>query len=269
MSQPGAQMPAVVDAYHRRSFWSPRSNAQAPASRNAGRRKVLMRRILVLAVVGLLLLTGCASVKEWFGFGREQEKNAQELAYDGMDAYNSGWYKKSIENFEKLKDWYPFSKYAILAELKIADSQYHLGEYGDAIYSYESFENLHPRNEAVPYVVYQIGMCYLEQLSASDRDQTPARKAIETFQRLIQQHPQSPYASRAREHINQCLKSLAEAEFRVGVFYFKSKHYQGALERFKRVISRYPDVGIHREAIGYIAKCEAAIAKLDAEILED
>jgi outer membrane protein assembly factor BamD len=236
----------------------------------AGQWKDLpMKRGLVLMVAGLFLLSGCASVKSWFGFDQEEEKFAQELAYDGMDEYNNGWYKKSIETFEKLKDWYPFSKYAILAELKIADAHYQLEQYEDAIYAYESFENLHPRNEAIPYVVYQIGMCHYEQLSTSDRDQMPAREAIETFQRLIQQHPDSPYASRAREHINLCLKSMAEAEFRVGVFYYKTKHYQGALERFKRVISRYPDVGIHQQAISYIAKCEASIAELDAEALED
>ena len=228
-----------------------------------------MKRLLTLLIVGLMLFSGCASIKEWFGLGGEEERNAQELAYDGMDQYNSGWYKKSIDTFEKLKDWFPFSKYAILAELKIADSHYQLGQYEDAVYAYESFENLHPRNEAIPYVIYQIGMCHFEQLSSSDRDQAPAHKAIETFQRLVREHPDSPYAARAREHINQCLKSMAEAEFRVGVFYYKSKHYRGALERFKRVITRYPDVGIHQEALLYIALCETSIAKLEGEMLED
>lgn len=228
-----------------------------------------MKRVFILLVVGLLLLSGCSTVKQWFGLGGEEDRNAQELAYDGMDDYNSGWYKRSIETFEKLKDYYPFSKYAILAELKIADAHYQLKQYEDAIYAYESFERLHPLNEAAAYVVYQIGMSHFEQLSSSDRDQTPARQAMETFQRLIQQHPDSPYAARAREHVNLCLKSLAESDFRVGVFYYKSKHYQGALERFKLVISRYPDVGIHQQAITYIARCEMAIAEIEGEALED
>ena len=37
----------------------------------------------------------------------------------------------------------------------------------------------------------------------------------------------------------------------------------------KAVIAKYPDVGIHQQAISYIAKCEASIAELDAEALED
>ncbi len=228
-----------------------------------------MKRGLILLVACLTILSGCSSVKEWFGLGGEEDRNAQELAFDGMDEYNSGWYKRSIETFEKLKDWYPFSKYAILAELKIADAHYKLQQYEEAVEAYESFENLHPRNEAIPYVVYQIGMCHFEQISTSDRDQTPTRRAIETFQRLVRQHPDSPYAARARERINLALKSMAEAEFRVGVFYYKDERYHGALERFRRVISRYPDVGIHQEALLYIARCETAIAAMEGEKLED
>ena len=178
-----------------------------------------------------------------------------------MDAYEDGRYKEAIEYFQKLKDWYPFSKYAILAELKIADSHYHLKQYEEAIYAYEEFEKLHPRNEAIPYVIYQIGLCYYDQIDTIDRDQTPARKALETFQRLYEQFPDDQYARSGSEHIPKCLKSLAGNEYYIGVFYFKSKHYQAALQRFMAVLSNYPDVGYHQKALQFIAKCEASIAE--------
>ena len=76
----------------------------------------------------LLVLTGCSTVQDQIDkfFESDEGDSAQELAWDGMDAYEDGRYKDSIEYFQKLKDWYPFSKYAILAELKIADAHYHL-----------------------------------------------------------------------------------------------------------------------------------------------
>ncbi len=131
-----------------------------------------MKRILVLSLISLLLVSGCA----WFE--NKEEKTAQELASDGMDQFNSGDYKESIESFEKLKDWYPFSKFAILAELKIADANYNVKEYEEAVASYEEFESLHPRNEAIPYIIYKIGLCYFEQIDTIDRDQTTAKKAL-------------------------------------------------------------------------------------------
>jgi outer membrane protein assembly factor BamD len=211
--------------------------------------------LLAINIVVLLTLVGCG----WFS--PEPEKPAPELAREGIKAFNNGKYRDAIESFETLKDWYPFSKYAILAELKIADAHYQLAEYDEAIFAYEEFENLHPRNEAIPYVIYQIGRCYYDQIDTIDRDQTPARKALETFQRLHKQFPDDQYARSGNEHIPKCLKSLAGNEYYIGVFYYKSKHYSAALQRFMAVLSNYPDVGYHQKALQYIAKCEASIAE--------
>jgi outer membrane protein assembly factor BamD len=221
-----------------------------------------MRRIAIVSLIILLVLTGCSSLQNSIDklLGIEEGDTAEELAWDGMDAYENGNYYKAIEKFQKLKDFYPFSKYAILAELKIADAHYQREEYEEAIYEYENFEKLHPRNEAIPYVIYQIGRCYYDQIDTTDRDQTSARKALEAFQRLTKQFPEDQYARRSEEHISKCLKSLAGHTYRIGVFYYKTKHYKAALHRFMSIISDYPDVGYHQQALEYIAKCEASIA---------
>ncbi len=206
----------------------------------------------------MFIVSSCA----WFQ--PKEEKPAQELARDGMEAYQSGKYDKAIEHFEKLKDWYPFSKFAILAELKVADAYFQLKQYEDAIFAYENFERLHPRNEAIPYVIYQIGMCYFEQIDTVDRDQTSNKNALEAFDRLIKQFPDDPYALTAIEHMKKSLKILAGHEFYVGLFYFKSKHYKAALYRFKAVLSLYPDVGVHYKALQYITLCEALIKEKES-----
>ena len=214
-------------------------------------------------LIAALMLIGCSSLQQRIDklLGREEAHTAQELAWNGMEDYENGKYADSIEKFQKLKDYYPFSKYAILADLKIADAHYHREEYEDAIFGYENFEKLHPRNEAIPYVIYQIGMSYYDQISTPDRDQTAARKALETFQRLKKQFPQDEYARRSEEKITKCLKSMAESTYLIGVFYYRSNHFKAALQRFMSVVSDYPDVGYHQQALEYIAKCEASIAE--------
>lgn len=204
----------------------------------------------------LLLVSGCA----WFGEGNV-EKPALDLIQDGVDAYDKGHYQEAIKNFEQLKDWYPFSKYAMLAELRIADAHYHLQQYPEAVQAYEEFEQLHPRNEAIPYIIYQIGRCYYEQIDTADRDQTPAQKALEAFQRLVRQHPNDPYAQKASSHIQICYQSLAAHDFYVGMFYYKDKRYEAAKQRFLSVITKYPDTGVHYKAMLYLADCEAILAR--------
>jgi len=228
-----------------------------------------MKRFIVIGIFILLVCSGCNAIKKtWNAItGKEFSGSAHQLAWDGMEAYEDGDYKEAIEYFQQLKDIFPFSKYAILAELKIADSHYHLKNYDEAIFAYEEFEKLHPRNEAIAYVIYQIGRCYFDQIGTIDRDQTPARKAYETFQRLDKQFPNDKYARSAAEHITTCVRSLVGNEYYIGVFYYNTKHYKAALHRFMTVLSDFPDVGYHQKALEYIAKCEAELStEAEAEV---
>ena len=84
----------------------------------------------------LLILIACVSFAACSARDPDIDKPAHELAKNGMDEFTEKDYRKSIVYFEKLRDWYPFSKFAKLAELKIADSHYHLKEYDDAIFAY-------------------------------------------------------------------------------------------------------------------------------------
>ncbi len=219
-----------------------------------------MKRIIVFGLISLLLVSGCA----WFE--PKEEKTAQELAKDGMDQFNRGRYNESIASFEKLKDWYPFSKFVPFAELKIADANYNIKEYEEAVAAYEEFESLHPRNEAIPYVIYKIGLCYFKQIDTIDRDQTTAKKALNTFKRLKKQFPKDSYTIKAEEHIKKCLKSLTGHELYVGLFYLKSKHYKAALHRFKSILTNYSDVGVHQMALQHIATCEKILKEQEGEM---
>jgi len=212
-----------------------------------------MKRLIITCIISLFFVSGCTLMKP------KEEMTARELASTGMDAFKSNDYRKTIESFKKLLDWYPFSKYAILAELKTADAHYSLKEYDEAVVGYEEFESLHPQNEAIPYVIYQTGLCYFQQIDTTDRDQNAAEKALATFRRLEKQFPHNTYTIKAQEHVDKCQKSLAGHELNVGLFYFKSKHYKAALKRFKAVLSKYPDVGVQQKALQYIALCEKLV----------
>lgn len=211
---------------------------------------------ITIMLLVTLELFGCA----WFQ--TKEEQTAKELADEGMEAFRDKNYRKTIEAFEKLRDWYPFSEYAILAELRLGDAHYHRKEYEDAVSAYEEFENLHPKNKAVPYVVYQTGRCYFDRRQVIDRDQSVTQKAVQSFERLIRSYPDSPFASQAKEHLRVCNKNLAEHELYVGMFYYKAQHYKAALERFKTILKSYPDVGVHYQALQHIALCQTRIENL-------
>ncbi|MBI9077809.1 MAG: outer membrane protein assembly factor BamD [Desulfatibacillum sp.] len=221
-----------------------------------------MKKALIVLIILALTAPGCSWFKD------SKEKNAEELASDGIRLYEKGDYTQAIDSFVKLKDWYPFSKYAILAELKLADAYFQRKNYEDAIYAYEYFEGLHPRNEAIPYVIFQIGMCYFKQMALPDRDQTATESAVENFMRLAREYPESPEAAMALEHVKICQDTLARHDLFVGAYYFKAKEFHAARVRFADILSTYPDVGVHRRALEYLALCDAFIAKEEAKAME-
>jgi outer membrane protein assembly factor BamD len=214
---------------------------------------VTMKQRLAVCISMLLIVFGCAWSEP------EDERTAEELIREGVADFEDGNYQDAIDAFEQLRDWYPFSKYAILAELKVADAYYQMDSYTDAIFAYEEFEQLHPRNEAIPYVIYRIGRCYFDQIDTIDRDQSNAVKALETYRRLVQEYPNDAYAAMAKSDMLTCYQSLSGHEYYVGIFYYKNKNYKAAKERFKAVIEKYPDVGYHYKAITYLSNCEAWI----------
>ena len=113
--------------------------------------------LLCLWLMGGFAGCGCLT-------GSKKTESAEVLAEKGMAAFEDQDYHDALEAFTTLKERYPYSRYAILAELKVADAHFHRKEYPEAVAAYEDFIQLHPKNEAIPYVLYQIGACYYEQL---------------------------------------------------------------------------------------------------------
>jgi outer membrane protein assembly factor BamD len=216
---------------------------------------MLKGTIIVLAAISLCC--GCAL----FGKGEKPEKSAEELMNEGMLKFTDGSYEDAAERFQELKDRYPYSNLAIHAELKLADSLFKKEDFEEAIEAYREFESLHPKNTSIPYVIYQQGMCYFLRMRTIDRDQTNTIKSLNEFERLIRAFPDDHYSLKAKDHIDKCLTSLAEHEFYVGRFYFRSGRYKAALNRFTYLLDRYPDHGPREKALSCIAKCKEKLAR--------
>ena len=213
------------------------------------------------------MLGGCGGVpvtEYYFGdiFKKSSSsvsKPAEQLAVDGTKAMQDKDYGDAIKAFKQLKEQYPYSKYSVLAELKLGDAYFYHKDYSEAAIAYEEFARLHPRNEVVPYVLYQIGMCHFLSFSTIDRDQEETRLAMEAFQRVAQAFPQSDYAKRAQKQIYECQKRIVAHEFQVGRFYYHLKEYSAAKKRLDKISTAYPqavkDLGYEKEVHSILADC--------------
>lgn len=205
-----------------------------------------------IAVIGVtLLLSGCASTKKFFSYlgpTARGPETPESMAMAGLDEFNHAKYHKALEIFEDLKSRFPFSEVSLLAELKAADSNYYMNNYQEALLLYQEFEERHPTNEAIPYVLFQGGMCYYQQIDTIDRDISGAVNAINAFSRLLQTFPVSPYTDEAQARIMAARNFLANHEFYVASYYLRTESYQEAQARLDYITSQYPDTEIAPKA---------------------
>ena len=224
--------------------------------------KILYQGLFLLILGGLLIQTsGCGYFKWGSGGTKELEQTPEALMNEGIDAYQRKKYSKAIEAFQKMKDRFPYNQYAIVAELKLADSYYLNKDYALAATAYKEFEKLHPANEIIPYIIFQLGMCYFKEMPTIDRDQSFAIQAAGEFERLIKTYPQSEYVEKARDNLVIAQKNMVHHEFAIGEFYFKHNKYDAALARFEGILTKYPGISYPKQMDDYIKTSKDKLAK--------
>jgi outer membrane protein assembly factor BamD len=212
---------------------------------------------VVLISTLLFSFSGCATLDPWFGNVEKGRSSAQTLAEKGMDTFSRGQYYKARKSFDEILDYYPFSPEAMLAQLKSADSNYYMENYQEALTLYHEFEERHPTNEAIPYVMYQIAMCHYQQIDRIDRDTSGAENAIREFSKLLRTFPDSPYTTEARARIRAANEFMVNHEYFVVEFYLRTEKYEEAQTRLQYLTSTYPNATITPKAKKLLKRLEA------------
>ncbi len=202
------------------------------------------------AITLLLLLAGCAGTKS----SVQETRDVKEVFSSGLHFYQKEMYEEAEKEFKSILEDFPLSPYALEAQIMLGDTYYKLERYEDAASYYTSFVAMHPSHPKAPYALFQKGMCHFKEVLSVDRDQTSTRKALFAFEDLVRAYPDSPYAEKAKELMGFLRERLAESEFYVGRFYYKTGNYKGALYRFREILENYPDAGIIDKTLYYMGK---------------
>jgi len=168
-------------------------------------------------------------------------------------------YEEAIATFQTIIDNYPYSEYAVLAELRIADSYYDDRKYEEALSFYRDFGDLHPQHEKVPYTVYRSAMCHVERIKRVDRDQTATREALVYLDKLLSNHPYSEYAHEAETLWRKLRRKLGKQVLGIADFYRGRGEYEAAAERYRSLLSEYPGLGLDAESLYKLGLCYEAM----------
>jgi outer membrane protein assembly factor BamD len=151
-------------------------------------------------------------------------------------------YEEALMQYRDIKNRFPYSRYAVLAELQLAEVYFKKESFAEAQGAYQLFKELHPRHEKIDYVTYQIGESLYRQLpSTIDRDLSLAPQAIKEFNVVMRDYPNSSYAVEAQKRKLDTINKLAEKELYIADFYYNTKQYLYSLSRYEKFLREYSE----------------------------
>jgi outer membrane protein assembly factor BamD len=208
------------------------------------------------ALLALGLLAGCEKVQAWTGRTQELEPRidatqipVEDLYNNGIDALNQKRYKAAALMFDLVEQNYPYSSWAVSAQVMQGYTQYLQNNYVEAIGTLDRFIQLHPAHRDIAYAYYLRALCYYEQIADIDRDQSATARAIDALQDVVNRFPDSAYARDARLKIDLGRDHLAGKEMQIGRWYQGQNLHAAAIGRFQRVVDEYQTTNHVPEAL--------------------
>lgn len=193
------------------------------------------------------------------GSDRVREADADVLYRQAKQSLTSSDYKNAIAYYEALDARYPFSDGARQARLDLLYAYYKSGQVEAAVDAADQFIRENPTHARVDYAHYIKGLVYFERspnflerwfnVDLSERPPGDARQSFASFQTIVQQYPNSPYAHDARRRMIFLRNRLADYEVYVARYYMKRGAYVGAAQRAKFVIENYDGAPAVRDAL--------------------
>jgi len=172
-------------------------------------------------------------------------------------------YADAVEPFRLLLERFPNSPLAGEAQLSLAEAHAAEKEYAEAESAFDDFLRLYPASDRVPYALFRKGEILMRQAAPAGRDQSKTREALETFARLVRDHPGSPHAAPARERIAALRARLADHEETVVRHYLGRRRFESAELRARRALSDYPDAPAAPRLMAHLAAALEAQGKKD------
>lgn len=211
---------------------------------------------MVLCITSVLV--GCSTTDKEI-----EQMSVEQLYNTAKDFLDGGSYTQAAKYFTEVERQHPYSAWALRAQLMAAYAYYEAKKYDEAIEGYNTFIQLHPGHENIPYAYYMIGLCHYEQIPSTARTLESAEKAQAAFQEVVNRFKGSPYAKDARFKLDLILDHFAGKEMDIGRYYLKRKSYIAALNRFKGVIDHYQTSSHTPEALHRMVECYLALGVYD------
>jgi outer membrane protein assembly factor BamD len=205
---------------------------------------------MLVVVLAALTLSACSSVED---DQRELVANqgAHALYKEAKKNMDVGNFSAAAQILSTIDSKFPFGPLSHQVQLDLIFSYYKTGDVAQTLATIDRFVRLNPNHADVEYAFYMRGVINMEQdsnlfqelfnVDRSDRDPSKSREAFEDFRRLLEKHPDSKYATDAKQRMLHIKDRLARYEIAVARFYMRREAWVAAANRGRYVLEHFAD----------------------------
>ncbi len=254
-----------------------------PSPKTARRALPGARRVAYLVCVGALCVSvapACGGDQKRAVTAEEYARNAQQAYEEALEAFYDHDWVSVMPLMEEVKREYASSRYARLAQLRIADAHFHQDSYPEAITTYRDFVRDYPNDPEVPYARYRIVLSQFRSSGVSalmppleERDLSVVRDAHDSLRAFLRDYPTYPKRAELDYMLSWVRGMLARYELYVARYYLGRNNFDAAVARTQYALTNYDDTGLEPEALVLLAEtylrqgeAEKARATLNAVI---
>jgi outer membrane protein assembly factor BamD len=172
-------------------------------------------------------------------------------------AYEAGMKDRKLQNFveatryfEYVKNNFPYSQYAALSSLALADMSFDHDDWNQAAAAYSDFVKGHPSHPQAGYAAYRVALAHYNDRPSDwfllppsyEKDQGPLRAALDAYNRFLATYPKSEFVPKAQIEENDCRERLVAHDRYVAGFYEKRSEWRGAAGRYLAIADSFGDL---------------------------
>jgi outer membrane protein assembly factor BamD len=183
-------------------------------------------------------------------------QDAHRAYREAMAAYEAKDWEDAHALLAEVKRRFSPSRYARLAELRMADVDFEQAKYNEAISGYRAFIRGHRSDPNVEYAKYRIGKSLYLDIEDTillppqeERDQAGTRDAFRELRAFHRRFPRSRYRVDVTYMLEMVTQRLVRHELYVARYYLRNDNFEATVARVDYALTKFPGSGLDAEAL--------------------
>jgi outer membrane protein assembly factor BamD len=221
-----------------------------------------MRPCVLLAAAALALPLASLTACESFEIGGPRHAaltysdDARSSYNEALKSFKAREWEDAKALFTDIKKLFPYTRYARLSELRLADIEFEQEKFAESVTAYREYVQNHKNDPEIEYARYRVTKALFKDIDDTfflppqeERDQATAFEAYKEIRSYLRDYPRTPFEKEERYMYEVVVGRLVRHEMYVARFYLRADNFPAAVARLDYAVKTFAGSTLEPEAL--------------------